>query len=255
MRKMAEEIRVEKEDIKAGLSELGLKRRDFVGVHSSLSSFGYVEGGADTVVDALIETVGEEGGVIVPAYSNNRENVERTPEEVEMGVTWKSRVLPYEPEVNSCWTGKIPDTLWRREGAVRGPHPTHSLAAIGKNAEEMCLGWNRLLTAGGYILMLGVDLNCCSSMHLAEDQVEIPQRIVERTIFPPELKEKYSGPEWNVGFGPYPEFGKMGEICERAGIVRETTIGKARVTLFVLRELIDLYAEELRRDPDQFYTG
>ena len=251
---MPEKVRVTKEDIKQGLKELGLKQGDFVGVHSSLSRFGYVEGGADAVVDALIETVGEGGGVVMPTYSNNLEKVELTPEEVEMGVTWKSRVLPYEPEVNSCWTGKIPDTLWRRKEAVRGPDPVHSLAAIGKNAEELCLDWDRLLAANGYILMLGVDLNCCSSMHLAEDQVEIPERIVERTIFPPELKEKYPESEWDMGFGPYPEFGKMKEIYEQAGIMKTTTIGEARVMLFVLRELIDLYAEELRRDPDQFYA-
>lgn len=252
---MKEKTRVTREDIKHGLKELGLQQGDFVGVHSSLSSFGYVEDGADAVVDALIETVGEKGGVIVPTYSDNVEKVERTPEEVEMGVTWKSRVLPYEPKVNACWTGKIPDTLWRRKEAVRGPHPTHSLAAIGKDAEELCLGWDRLLAANGYILMLGVDLSCCSSMHLAENQVEIPERIVARTTFPPELKEKYSGSDWNVGFGPYPEFGKMGEICERQGIGRKRTIGKACVMLFVLRKLIDLYAEELRSNPDQFYES
>ena len=250
---MSEKTGVTKEDIKQGFKELGLKQGDFVGVHSSLSRFGYVEGGAGAVVDALIETVGEEGGVVVPAYSYNLEKVERTPEEEKLGVTWKSRVLPYNPETDSCWTGKIPDTFWRREEAVRGPHKTHSLAAIGKNAEELCLGWDRLLAANGYILILGVDLSCCSSMHLAEDKVEIPERIVARTIMPPELKEKYSGPEWNVGFGPYPQFGKMGDICEKAGIMRKTTIGEARVMLFVLQELIDLYAEELRRDPDQFY--
>lgn len=44
---------VRKEDIKAGLMRLGLKKGDTVGVHSSLSSFGHVDGGADTVIDAL----------------------------------------------------------------------------------------------------------------------------------------------------------------------------------------------------------
>ena len=93
-----EKVRVTKEDIKKGLAELGLKRGDVVGVHSSLSSFGYVEGGADTVIDALLETVGEEGAVVMPTYSTNREDVQRTPEEVKLGVTWKARILPYNPK-------------------------------------------------------------------------------------------------------------------------------------------------------------
>ena len=44
---------VSKDDIKAGLLWLGLKKGDTVGVHSSLNSFGYVEGGADAVIDVL----------------------------------------------------------------------------------------------------------------------------------------------------------------------------------------------------------
>jgi aminoglycoside 3-N-acetyltransferase len=46
---------VTKEDIKKGLIKLGLKKGDIIGVHSSLSRFGYVIGGADTVIDALLE--------------------------------------------------------------------------------------------------------------------------------------------------------------------------------------------------------
>ena len=46
-------INVTKEDIKRGLKRLGLKRGDTVGVHSSLNSFCYVEGGADAVIDAI----------------------------------------------------------------------------------------------------------------------------------------------------------------------------------------------------------
>ena len=49
-----------------GLGSLGLTKGDMVIVHSSLSRFGYVEGGADTVVNALLAAVGPEGTVAVP---------------------------------------------------------------------------------------------------------------------------------------------------------------------------------------------
>ena len=94
---------VTKEDIVAGLKELGLKKGDYIGVHSSLGAFGYVEGGADAVVDALLVTVGAEGNVVVPAYSNNIESLERTQEDIELGVTWKYRVLPYDPQADGSW--------------------------------------------------------------------------------------------------------------------------------------------------------
>jgi aminoglycoside 3-N-acetyltransferase len=45
--------------IEEGLRRIGLSRGDIVEVHSSLSSLGWVEGGAATVVDALMNVVGE----------------------------------------------------------------------------------------------------------------------------------------------------------------------------------------------------
>ncbi|UCD93117.1 MAG: AAC(3) family N-acetyltransferase [Methanobacteriota archaeon] len=250
-----EEVTVGKEDIKNGLKQLGLKRGDIVGVHSSLSSFGYVEGGADTVIDALLETVGEDGTVLMPTHSTNLKKYKRTPEEVEMGLLWKFRVLPYDPKETPCNTGRLPDTFWRRKEAARSSNPVFSIAAIGKNAKELCKGWKKVLEADGYILLLGVDLGRCTAMHLAEERVEFPEHILKKMTMPPELVENYPDPEWETDFGPYPDFPKMEEPCREHGIMMETKIGKAQVKLIRLRELIDLYAEYLRENPDMFYGG
>lgn len=251
--RIEDKTHVTKDDIVSGLQKLGLEAGDSIGVHSSLSSFGYVEGGADTVVEALLETVGQRGNVVVPAYSNNIESIEKTPEDIELGVTWKYRVLPYNPEKDSCWTGKIPDTFWRRKEAVRGNNPTHSLSAIGPKAEQLCQNWKTLLEADGYILLLGTSLTCCSSMHLAEEGIQIPQHIIDQTTPPPELRKKYEKESIGYGFGPYPDFGLMEEPCSKHGIMKIAEIGEATVKLLKLRELIDLYASYLRKNPDIFY--
>jgi hypothetical protein len=60
---------VTKADIVAGLQEIGLKEGDTVIVHTSLSSIGYVCGGAQTVIEALIEVVGEDGTIMMPTQS------------------------------------------------------------------------------------------------------------------------------------------------------------------------------------------
>ena len=49
---------VTKQDIAEGLAALGVRAGDALLVHSSLSRFGHVEGGADAVIDALLEAVG-----------------------------------------------------------------------------------------------------------------------------------------------------------------------------------------------------
>lgn len=58
--KWRKEAYVTKDEIKRGLQQLELKKGDIIIVHSSLSSFKFVEVGAETVIDALPETVGEE---------------------------------------------------------------------------------------------------------------------------------------------------------------------------------------------------
>ena len=61
-------------------------------------------------------------------------------------------------------------------------------------------------------------------------------------------------PEWDIGFGPYPDFAKMEKPCKEHGIMKTVAIGEAKVKLLRLSELIDLYAEYLGKNPELFYT-
>ena len=56
-------------DIKAALKEVGVKKGQAIMVHTSLSSLGYVCGGAQSVIEALLESVGEEGTIMMPTQS------------------------------------------------------------------------------------------------------------------------------------------------------------------------------------------
>ena len=134
------ELWVNKEEIKAGLRKLGLKRGDSVGVHSSLKSFGRVEGGADAVIDALLETVGEDGNIVMSTHSANLVEVQRTPEEIAMGVSWLFKISPYDPQKTPVRTGTIPETFRKRNGVIRGSHPSNSVAALGPRARELSEG-------------------------------------------------------------------------------------------------------------------
>ena len=58
-----------KKDILAALRSLGVENGSTVMVHTSLSKIGYVCGGAQTVIEALIEAVGEEGTIMMPTQS------------------------------------------------------------------------------------------------------------------------------------------------------------------------------------------
>ena len=144
----------------SGLRQLGLREGDKVLVHSSLSALGRVEGGADTVIDALLETVGPDGLVAVPTFGCEP---------------------PFDRRTSATPFGAIADRFWRRATAVRSLHPTHSVAAIGCGAEELVRDHEKAPTAyaegtpycklamsGGKILMLGVDQDRNTTLHAAE---------------------------------------------------------------------------------------
>jgi len=179
--------------------------------------------------------------------------VQRTPEEIAMGVAWLYKILPYDPKETACTTGMIPETFRKREGAIRGSHPTHSLAAMGPRAIELVEGWHKALELDGYVLLIGVGLSVCTAMHQAEKRVQFPEHIRKRITPPRELLEKYPEDKWEWDFGPYPDFSKMEEPCLQQGIMKTVKVGEATLKLVRLRELVDLYTEYLKKNPDLFY--
>ena len=152
---------VRNEDIVAELRRMGLKRGDKVMVHSSLSSFGHVEGGADAVIDALIEVVGEEGLIMMPTFNHGKVEV-------------------YDKRTTPSFNGRITEVFRLRKGVLRSVHPTHPLAAFGKDAEKFLADHEkvcafgidsplgRLIRAGGWVLFLGTDMEPNSARHVAE---------------------------------------------------------------------------------------
>ncbi len=58
-----------KSEITDALKNVGLGSGDLVMVHTSLGKIGYVCGGAQTVIEALIEIVGQNGTIVMPSQS------------------------------------------------------------------------------------------------------------------------------------------------------------------------------------------
>ena len=139
-----------KKDVLAALRSVGVSPGDIVMTHSSVSDFGYIEGGADGIIDCLLEAVGVNGTVCVPTHSLN----------------WVGKP-PYDPKTAPSFTGAVPKRFLRRPQAQRSLHPTHSVAAIGPHAAALLKGhdhrvapqgregfWGNLVDAGGKIVML-----------------------------------------------------------------------------------------------------
>ena len=168
-----------KEDLMQHLKEMGFIGTESIMVHSSMKSIGNVEGGADMVVDVFMEYF-KEGLFMTPTH------------------TWKQMSAEYnvfDPVTEPACVGIIPNIFMKREGVVRSLHPTHSIAAFGKDAAEYIKGeenvttpcavggcWERLRERSAKILLVGVTHARNTFIHAIEEVYDVPERLTEEPV-------------------------------------------------------------------------
>lgn len=165
---------IKKAQIIADLKTLGLKEGQAVIVHSSLKAIGFVDGGPKTVVDALIEVLGPSGTLLMPAYPMNKSMYRHLSEDPL-----------FDPVSARSNLGAITETFRHFPGVVRSLHPTHSVTALGPQAEfltsdheksETPCGatspFAKLADIGGFILAIGCGIGKVTSYHVAEDRIK-----------------------------------------------------------------------------------
>ena len=248
--------RLTQKEIVDDLKRLGLEQGAAVEVHSSLSSMGFVGGGAQTVINALMDVVGQDGAIVMSAYLVTP-LLPLTEEEKRKGITAKVRKLD---ENANCKTGMgiIVDTFCKLQNTYLGKG-INRVCAWGQNATLHSQGYEYLLSIDGWVLLIGVDIHRCSCMHTAEDKVEWPKEILEYVELPEEIQRQYPKSDWYVEYQdpdkPLPEdaWGKIQNEAERRGLIRRGYIGKAESMLFKAKPVVDIYEEFLRTDPFELF--
>jgi aminoglycoside N3'-acetyltransferase len=113
--------------------------------------------------------------------------------------------------------------------------------------------WKKVLELGGYVLFIGVGLESCTAMHLAEERVKLPEHIQKKLTPLKWLLDMYPATEWDWDVGPYPDFKQMEKPCLDRGMMKTVKVGNATLKLLKLKDLVDLYTEYLQKNPDIFY--
>lgn len=209
-----------------GLRELGLKNGDIVLLHSSLISLGKVNGGPAAVVDAFLDVIGAEGTLLVPVFGA---------------------------------LGILTDEVKNRPGAVISPCPVGTLAAIGKDAEELCRDhwkaetahgndtpYTRLAEKGGFICLLGVDQDRNTTLHSVEALLELPyMNTATRTFKTPDGEEVTKS--WKFYPGPHRDFIGLDAMLTPA--MTRGRIGNAEVRLINAQKMYDIAMNIGNLDP------
>ncbi len=160
-------------EVKNALTQIGIKTGDVVMLHSSLSKLGYVDGGASTLISALMKTVESEGTLLMPSFPAigfNYDHLKKDP-------LFDVRNTPSK-------MGIVTEVFRTMPGVVRSLHPTDPVCAWGNDAAYFVKDhfgqltpynaqspFMRLIERRGKILLIGVKLESVTNFHTPEDAI------------------------------------------------------------------------------------
>lgn len=235
--------------LKTGLSKLGLTKH-LVIAHASLRAFGPIEGGAETMLSALLDSV---RGIIMPTFTyKTMLNPEVGPP--RNGITYGSETdlnkmaEAFHPDMHVDTTmGVLPEILRKHPKAKRSSHPIQSFAGIRADAiintqtiYNPLAPIAALANQDGWVLLLGVDHRVNTSIHYAEKLggrlqfirwALLQDRVVECSGFP----------------GDSEGFNAIAPAVEK--YTRRVEIGNALVQAVHLKSLIKVVMEKIAENP------
>lgn len=134
-------------------------------VHSSLSRCGFLTTGPEGLLQSLKQNCET---LCLPTHTYCYPKGGHTP--------------TFDPKQTSSLIGRITNVFWQSDGVVRSIHPTHSLAAEGPRAVELCANhmecetpcgpgtpYEKLVQADAAVLMFGTTMNTYTLFHYSED--------------------------------------------------------------------------------------
>ncbi|MDX1651553.1 MAG: AAC(3) family N-acetyltransferase [Brumimicrobium sp.] len=252
------------EQLLAQLRTAGIQENDTLLVHSALSKMGYVDGGAQTVVEALLKSVGKSGHLLMPNSPN-----------ASFQLDYIKHLEVFNVSEDASRLGAITEYFRKLPDAQRSCHPTEPVSCVGPRADYFVSGhfgeltpytdkspFYRVAEQGGKILMIGVTLdNAGTNLHTLEDAVDdfkfpvyFPE-IFEVRIKSPDgsidtMKTKVHDPVWSKKR----RCDELIPLFEQAGCLKHVVIGNADSLLIDAREMLEVMIRSYREKGITMYT-
>jgi aminoglycoside 3-N-acetyltransferase len=242
---------------------LGIRPGMALIVHSSLKSLGWVNGGPVAVILALETILGSEGTLIMPTHTadlSEPSNWINPPVPESWWDLIRETMPAYDPALTPTYKmGAIPETFRKQNGVIRSLNPDASFAAWGKYAQfvtdehMICPLFGeqsplaRVYDLNGWILLLGVDHNRNTSLHLAEGRAQILHETIH--LGSPMMIDgvrqwiAFDDIDWDDS-----DFHTLGiDFSRDTGLQREGKVANARALLMPQRTLVDYAVRWLER--------
>jgi aminoglycoside 3-N-acetyltransferase len=250
-----------KETLKKELGQLGIQTGDQIIVHSSMKAMGWIAGGPQAVVEALIETVTETGTIVMPAQSADNSDpaywmAPPVPEE------WHQPIRDFLPAYDPALTplrgmGKVAECFHRHPKTIRSPHPAHSFMAWGAKADvwmkdqpiEDSFGagspLGKMMKENVKIVLIGTGFDSCTALHYAEFVQE--NRTTERQGAAVMKDGNRVWQEYDCVIMDSDRFPEL--VSAYKGKLKEGLFGMAKTTIADMRPLVEFGIQWLKDNP------
>jgi aminoglycoside 3-N-acetyltransferase len=174
-------------------------------------------------------------------------------------------------KAQSTWTGKIPETFGKRPGVKRGNHPLYNVAVRGPLADWIIsvndaipLSWGedkfyyKLKDRNGSILLLGVDHNANSTIHICQELADVWYIANKKPMSKLTLAELMSKPtkeqeeiiELHMSsMETQKDFNRIEPVLKAHNAIKAVKIGDADVRYVFSKDVIELGTAALKKNP------
>ncbi|NDJ61354.1 MAG: AAC(3) family N-acetyltransferase [Chloroflexi bacterium] len=239
----------------AGFADCGLAPGQTVIVHTAMRKLGWVVGGPVAVIQALLQVLGPQGNLVMPAHTTDNSEPSHWQNPPVPESWWpiiRAHMPAYDPATSPLrQMGKVAETFVHWPGAIRSSHPANSFVALGPQAAyltadhrlESGLGARsplaRLYDLDGYVLLIGVDHSNNTSLHLAEDRAEWPGKPYTEDGVAMLVDGERRWVTYRMLDYDADDFAQLGDAYEAAAVIPRHTVGQAQVRFMRQRPLVD----------------
>ena len=240
----------------AELTALGLDRGAVVIVHTSLSRLGWVPGGAQGVIAALLDVLGEAGTLVMPTHTGQLSDPAgwvAPPVPESWWETIREEMPAYDPALTPTRNmGVVAESFRAYPGVRRSAHPHVSFAALGPDAERIVaehpLGsmfgehspLARLYELDAQVLLAGVDHGNNTAIHLGEYRADLPGNRTGADGAPMTVEGQRRWVRFTETLPKDDDFAELGEdFARETGQERRGPLGWGAARLMRVQAIVD----------------
>lgn len=252
-----------KDQLVVQLKAMGIAPGTSLLVHASMSKLGLVQGGAQAVVDALLEVVGQGGTLLMPSSPNAKLQKDYARDHPIFDVDQSPSALGILSETFRKMPGVVRSSCPTEPVCARGPLAVHYVAEhhldttpYGKHSP-----FYKLAQEGGKILYLGVTLdNAGTSLHVLEDAVDFPYPVYlpepVRFLVRQNEKEPYDVVRYihNPAMSARRKCDQLIPLFAAAGVLEHAQLAQAKCLLLDAKGMLDAMVNAFHEKGVTMYT-